>query len=120
MLAVCTGNICRSAYVQHTLQAQLTALLERFVAQAAATAVGVNQAEAEAYIGLFAAGHAVGSPELGRDRPHPRRDPVELIRDHPAQGEGAIVTNDKNERALQEIVELLCEGAAWTRRATAN
>ena len=27
MLAVCTGNICRSAYVQHTLQAQLTALL---------------------------------------------------------------------------------------------
>ncbi|TFI13708.1 hypothetical protein E4A41_15625, partial [Micrococcus endophyticus] len=27
VLAVCTGNICRSAYVQHTLQAQLTGLL---------------------------------------------------------------------------------------------
>lgn len=45
VLAVCTGNICRSAYVQHTLQAQLTALLgERGAAVVTSAGTGPNQA----------------------------------------------------------------------------
>lgn len=45
VLAVCTGNICRSAYVQHTLQAQLTALLgERGTAVVTSAGTGPNQA----------------------------------------------------------------------------
>ncbi|MFJ3313053.1 hypothetical protein ACIPJU_09625 [Micrococcus endophyticus] len=45
VLVVCTGNICRSAYVQHTLQAQLAALLgERGTAVVTSAGTGPNQA----------------------------------------------------------------------------
>lgn len=45
VLAVCTGNICRSAYVQHALQAHLTALFgERARAEVTSAGTGPNQA----------------------------------------------------------------------------
>ena len=45
ILVVCTGNICRSAYVQHALQAQLNALLgDRGHAEVTSAGTGPNQA----------------------------------------------------------------------------
>lgn len=45
VLFVCTGNICRSAFVQHTLQAQLTAFLgDRGRAEVTSAGTGPNQA----------------------------------------------------------------------------
>ncbi|MEX3565049.1 arsenate reductase/protein-tyrosine-phosphatase family protein [Micrococcus endophyticus] len=45
VLAVCTGNICRSAFVHHTLQSQLNALLgERGTAVVTSAGTGPNQA----------------------------------------------------------------------------
>lgn len=45
VLVVCTGNICRSAYVEHALQTQLNALLgDRGRAEVASAGTGPNQA----------------------------------------------------------------------------